>query len=100
MLPGYGRATELPFPLLVSSSRFAETSHPGLGIFSLQGKFTKQTLNEIGTFLRYMETQNNVKVRAKFTLPMFPMNAPLLSLVHPEKFVLYCFGFFIFFRYL
>ncbi|XP_075869832.1 retinal-specific phospholipid-transporting ATPase ABCA4a [Nelusetta ayraudi] len=26
------------------------------------GKFSKQTLNEIGTFLRYMETQNNVKV--------------------------------------
>ncbi|XP_029955495.1 retinal-specific phospholipid-transporting ATPase ABCA4-like [Salarias fasciatus] len=26
------------------------------------GKYSKQTLNDFGTFLRYMETQNNVKV--------------------------------------
>lgn len=28
----------------------------------LQGKYSKQTLKDIGTFLRYMETENNVKV--------------------------------------
>lgn len=28
----------------------------------LQGKYSKQMLKDIGTFLRYMETQNNVKV--------------------------------------
>lgn len=30
--------------------------------FLLQGKHSKQTLKDIGTFLRYMETHNNVKV--------------------------------------
>lgn len=30
--------------------------------FCLQGKYSKQTLKDIGTFLKFMETQNNVKV--------------------------------------
>lgn len=66
---GVRSGDRVAFCLFVSSASFAGnfTSRTGNLIFSLQGKFSKQTLNEIGTFLRYMETQNNVKVRAKFT---------------------------------
>lgn len=56
--------------------------------FSPQGKFSKQTLNEIGTFLKYMETRNNVKVRKKNhltinVLRLRPGNSGEMRKVHP-----------------
>lgn len=32
-------------------------------VYYLQGRYTTLTLKEFGTFLKYMETENNVKVR-------------------------------------